>query len=474
MALAVPAWGTGSAESEAALAAQRCAARAAAAPPPDFAGVAAREGAAVVRLVAIGGERDWDAGPPDDGTALALRARAWPRPASGPAWNERTAASGFLFAADGRILTNAHAVADADEVWALLDDGRRLRTRVLGWDRPTDVALLQVAGGPFPNLRTGAAPAPCAGDWVAAIGAPFGFARSVTAGVVSANPRYLPGLSVPLIQSDVALNPGSSGGPLLDAAGRVVGMNALVYSATGGYIGVSFSVPIAHALAVAEELRLHGRVRRGRIGVRLQPMTPELAQAFGAPPARGVLVVRVDPGSPAAQAGLRSGDLLLGLDGREAGSAAELQQRVAAARPGQRLLFDVWRRQAALQLAVTAALAPTDRPRGGTPSPAAGDDDEAGRFGLALADRPERAGGLLPAGLYVMAAAGIGRRAGIQAGDRVLAVNDQSVANLAEFDAVLAHRPRGAPAALLIQRAAAMSFVAVGAAGPGLLPDELP
>ncbi|MDR6855764.1 S1-C subfamily serine protease [Variovorax guangxiensis] len=216
----------------------------------------------------------------------------------------------------------------AQELSVLLGGQRRLAAEVVGLDRRTDVAVLKITATNLPVAAICSSARLCAGEWVAALGSPFGFEQSVTAGMVSANPRFLPGGSgVPLIQTDVALNPGNSGGPLFNERGEVVGLNSMAYSTSGGYMGVSFSLPIDTAMRIASELRAIGRVTRGQSGARTQALTPDLAPAFGLDAALGALIVRVDAGGPAATAGLRSGDVVLGVDGVAAMAYSEIQER---------------------------------------------------------------------------------------------------------------------------------------------------
>lgn len=364
---------------------------------------------------------------------------------------ERVFASGFLLSADGRIASSAHTVAGAQEVWVLLADGRRLPARIAGVDRRSDVALLKVDAAGLPAVRTGDSAALCPGDWVGALGVPFGFENSVSAGVVSAYPRVLAGgPGIPLIQTDVALNPGSSGGPLFDARGEVIGMNSMIYSDTGIYIGVSFAIPIHTVLAVVADLEA-GRPQRGAIGTRLQPVSAELAEAFGLDKPRGALVVSVQPGSSAEQAGLRAGDILLGSGGDE--TAYDVEERIAQSRPGQPLRLRVWRAGAQSELRVRVAGA----------APAAADAPAArtteSRLGLTLGVAP--AGGGLPAGVYVDSATGSSLLAGIEPGDRITALNGQPVTSVAAFDGALAAAGDSAVLALLVHRGAASMYLPV-------------
>ncbi len=414
----------------------------------DFAAAAARQSPTVVSIMVTEGSGERPAA--GDARASMPWDRAW----------ARGFASGFIIDSDGYILTSAHAVSGSRAISIVTAEQRRYDAEVVGTDRLSDVALLKVAasGLPVAVARTGAEL--CPGERVAAMGAPFGFERSVTAGVVSANPRYLPGGSgVPLIQTDVALNPGNSGGPLFDEWGEVAGMNSMIYSPGGGYFGVSFSLPIDTAMRVADELRATGHVRRGHIGVRTQPLTADLAPAFGLAAAQGALVVRVDPDSPAAEAGMRSGDVVLAVDADAAMSYADIQDRVAAARTGSRIALKIWRHRAPLSLRVGVTENPPDAP---SRSAARAASQHETRFGLELAERKGVLGISLPSpGLYVQSVSGSAQMAGLRYGDMLIAVNDVEVGSLADFDAAIRSVAESDTVALLVVRGSARSYVAI-------------
>jgi serine protease Do len=416
----------------------------------DFVAAVARQAPAVVSILAVGQSADRG---DNDEAGFAPRSRLG---------SERSSASGFVFSADGYVLTSAHVVAGAQELSVVLDEQRRLAAEVVGLDRRTDVAVLKVPATNLPAAVIGSSARLCAGEWVAALGAPFGFEQSVTAGMVSANPRFLPGGNgVPLIQTDVALNPGSSGGPLLNARGEVVGVNSMAYSSSGGYLGVSFTVPIDTAMRIAAELRSTGRVTRGQIGARSQALTADLAPAFGLHAALGALIVRVDDGGPSALAGLRSGDVVLSLDGGEAMAYAEIQERVAAAPPGSALTLGIWRRRALSTVKLVVAESTPDLPQ----HSAAPSAREA-RLGLDLVERTARAtGGQPEPGLYVRSASGSAQRAGLRFGDVILAVNDVDVTALKDLDEALEPIGQGDAVALLVRRGSITSFVALTPVG---------
>lgn len=376
-------------------------------------------------------------------------------PLPGSAVPERAVSSGFIIAADGQVLTSAHAVLGAQETWVRTVDGARYRARVLGIDRRTDVALLKVEASGLPVVPLAAGTRLCPGEWVGAIGAPFGFEHSVTAGVVSSYPRYVPGTGgLPLIQTDAAINPGSSGGPLFNGAGIVVGMNSMIFSALGGSVGLSFALPIDRVMRIANALRTGGAAARASIGMRTQLVTPELARAFGLDRVRGALVVRVDPQGPAAVAGVRAGDIVLSVNAGPAASQPEIEEAIASARADAPIALELWRRKAAQRAIVVLEPLPAPADAGRTRAIAA-----EVRLGLELASRRATAG--MPAGVYVESAGGSALLAGIEAGDRITAVNDVEVASEADFDAALEGAKTSGVIAVLVLRGAAAVYVPV-------------
>jgi serine protease Do len=261
--------------------------------------------------------------------------------------------SGFIISQDGYILTNAHVIAEANQVSVKLTNKREYKARVIGADPYTDVALLKIDAKDLPVVKIGDAKKIEPGEWVAAIGSPFGFENSVTVGVISAKGRLLPNESyVPFIQTDVAVNPGNSGGPLFSTRGEVVGINSQIYSQTGGYMGIAFAIPMDVAMTIADQLRETGKVTRGRIGVQLQELTVDLASTFGLKEAKGALVAAVQRGGPADRAGVQPGDVLLSLNGQAVENSADLARLVAGTRPGETVNMEIWRKGKAVQVQV--------------------------------------------------------------------------------------------------------------------------
>ena len=375
--------------------------------------------------------------------------------------------SGFIVSADGLILTNAHVVKDAKEVTVRLADRREYAARVLGSDPATDIAVLRIAATGLPTVRLGDPKQLQVGDPVLAIGAPYGLEQTATAGIVSAKGRSLPGdAAVPFIQTDAAVNPGNSGGPLFDAAGNVVGINAQIYSRTGGFQGVSFAIPVDVAMRVRDQIVATGRAQHARLGVSVQDLTQPLAESFGLPRPDGALVAQVEPKSPAARAGLKSGDVILRIDGEPMVQAGSLSARIAQSLPGERIQLSLWRNQKAQELTVTlgragdsgAALAADGSDGSG------GNTDEAAggaRLGLALRplSRDERSQASIEHGLVVQGVQGAAARAGLVQGDVVMAINGQPVDSVDELRRVLAAKPKSV--ALLVWRDGERLFVPV-------------
>ena len=368
--------------------------------------------------------------------------------------------SGFVISADGYILTNAHVVYDAREVTVRATDRREYRAKVIGVDPRTDVAVLKIDAKNLPVVRLGNPQSLKAGEWVIAIGSPFGFENSVTAGVVSATARSLADAYTPFIQTDVAVNPGNSGGPLFNLQGEVVGINSQIYSRTGGYQGVSFAIPIDVAINVKDQLVATGRVERGRIGVTIQEVNQALADSFKLPRPRGALVSQVDPNGPADDAGLKPGDVILAVDGKAIERSSEVPPLVAAIKPGKEATLTVWRDRSERSIRVKV-----ERLEDETAVARRGPATDRGTGKLGLAVRPltgnerERLG--TDGRLVVEEADGPAAIAGVEPGDVILAVNDRQVASISEFRTAV--EASGGTVALLIQRNGAKIFIPVRA-----------
>lgn len=377
--------------------------------------------------------------------------------------------SGFIISADGYILTNAHVVEEAEEILVRLADKREYPAQVIGADVRSDVALIKIEASGLPAVTLGDPDKLKVGEWVLAIGSPFGFEQSVTAGIVSAKGRALPDESfVSFIQTDVAINPGNSGGPLFNLKGEVVGVNSQIYSRTGGYMGVSFAIPIDLAMGVQEQLRSKGRVQRGRIGVAIQEVTRQLADSFGLPRAAGAIVSSVELDGPAARAGVLQGDVILRFGGREVDASSDLPRIVAAVEPGSLVAVDVFRGGAPMSVQVTVGewQDPKEAPVAGAPTrllPAPN------RLGLVLtlptpAQRRERG---IDAGLIVDRAQGAAARAEIRPGDLVLALviggRQLTLSSTAEFNRLVGGVQPGQQVTLLVRRGDASSYVSLSA-----------
>ena len=365
--------------------------------------------------------------------------------------------SGFIVGADGVILTNAHVVAGADKVTVKLKDRREFEARVIGQDETSDVAVIKIDAKDLPTVRLAGSGNVKVGQWVVAIGAPFGFDNSVTAGIVSALGRNLPDDSyVPFIQTDVAINPGNSGGPLFNLDGEVIGINSQIYSRSGGYEGISFAIPIDVAMNVSRQLQANGRVTRGRLGVNIQDVDQALAESFGLDAPKGALVANVEEGSPAAKAGVQPGDVILKYGDRAIESAGQLPSVVAATSPGTAVELTVWRDRAKRELEVKV----------GESKPAAqvadaGNQEDAGRLGLMVRPlSPEERGQVeVPSGLLVEDVDGAAAEAGIRPGDIVLSANGAPTATVADLKRVVSGSKDHV--ALLVQRGEARIFVPV-------------
>jgi serine protease Do len=370
--------------------------------------------------------------------------------------------SGFIVSSDGYILTNAHVVDGANVVTVKTTDKREYRAKVVGADKQSDVAVLKIEAKNLPVVKIGDPNGSKVGQWVVAIGSPYGFDNTVTSGIISAKSRSLPNENyTPFIQTDVPVNPGNSGGPLFNLQGEVIGINSMIYSQTGGFQGLSFAIPINEAIKVKDALVKTGHVDRGRLGVTVQGLNQTLAKSFGMDNPNGALVSSVEPGGPAAKAGLEPGDVITSLNGEPVADSNSLPAQVAGLAPGTSAKVQVWRDKASKDLTVTVgALADAKTASAGGDKTAESASQDA-RLGVAV--RPltpeEKQGASLARGLLVQQAGGAAESAGIQAGDVILAVNGQPVTTVAQLKTMIQHA--GDSIALLIQRDDAQIFVPV-------------
>jgi serine protease Do len=365
--------------------------------------------------------------------------------------------SGFIITNDGYILTNAHVVEGATEVTVKLTDRREFTAKIVGADARSDIATLKIDASGLPAVSIGDPDKVKVGDWVAAIGSPFGFENSVTAGIVSAKSRALPDSNyVPFLQTDVAVNPGNSGGPLFNMQGEVIGINSQIYSRTGGYMGLSFAIPINVAIKVKDDLVRYGKVTRGRLGVTIQDLNQALARSFGLDKPGGGVVSAVEKGGPADKAGLKAGDIILKVAGKEVDQSNEVPSLVAGLQPGTKTQIEVWRNGKRTTIAVTIGELGENTVASTSPSGEAG-----GKLGLAV--RPlapeESKQAKVEGGVVVQNAQGPSARAGIQSGDVILGVNGEPIHNIEELREAVS-KSNGV-VALLVQRNDARMYVPV-------------
>ena len=401
---------------------------------------------------------------PDDEEMQDFFRRFFPGTPRGPMQEipARGTGSGFIVSNDGYILTNAHVVRNADEVEVKLIDKRKFTAKVVGTDSRTDIAVLKIPAGNLPTVKLGDPAKLRVGEAVAAIGSPFGFENSVTAGIVSAQGRTLPAESyVPYIQTDVPINPGNSGGPLFNMKGEVVGVNSQIYSRSGGYQGVSFAIPIDIAMEVVEQLKGGGKVSRGWLGVVVQEVTADLADSFGLDRPRGALVAQVQEDSPADRAGLQASDVILNFNGKAIENSGDLPRLVGMAKPGTKIPLDVWRKGKTQTLSVALGELP------GEDEAAAKSSRSYSRGGLALSElsADQRRELKLDHGLLVESVTGDAARAGIRVGDVILAVNNGKVATVDAFRKAIATVPKGKSAAILVRRGDGSLYVPLKISG---------
>jgi serine protease Do len=431
---------------------------------PDFTDLVEKQGPAVVNISTTQTVRNTLGLPQipqlqEDDPFYEFFRRFVPNP--GPReFQNNSLGSGFIISADGYILTNSHVVEAADEITVKLNDKREFKAKVIGSDRRTDIALIKIDATGLPAVKFGDPNRLKVGEWVVAIGSPFGFENTVTAGIVSAKGRSLPQENfVPFIQTDAAVNPGNSGGPLFNLRGEVVGINSQIYSRTGGFMGLSFAIPIDVANDIATQLKTTGRITRGRIGVVIQPVTKELAESFGLPKPSGALVSSVEKGSPADKAGIEAGDVILKFDGKNVNSSDDLPRLVGSTKPGAKATVQLTRNKATREVSVVIGemqeetrTAQRQQPRrgpGGKSPP-----ESVSRLGMTLSEptAEQRNQLKITGGVLVEDVQGTAARAGIRRGDIILAVNNQDIKTLEQFGHLMGQFEKGRIVALLVRR----------------------
>lgn len=370
--------------------------------------------------------------------------------------------SGFIVSADGYVLTNAHVIASATDVTVRLTDKREFKAKVIGSDARTDVALLKIDAKNLPVVRIGDADKVKAGQWVVAVGSPFGFDNTVTAGIVSAKARRLPDENfVPFIQTDVAINPGNSGGPLFNLDGEVIGINSQIYSRSGGFMGISFSIPIDVAMKVKSQLQQFGKVSRGRLGVYIQPMDKDTAQSFGLDSAKGALISSVEPNGPADKAGLQAGDIITQVNGSDIAESGELPRVIGDSRPGDTVKLKVWRSKASREISVVLGEQVSDDGEAPAQKDSQDKAPSADKLGLTIrALQPIEMQRLnVKGGLVILNATGPSAKIGLRQGDVILGVGNQRVESVAQFNQLVQASGKQIP--LLVQRQNVQQFVVV-------------
>jgi len=366
---------------------------------------------------------------------------------------QRGVGSGFILSADGLVMTNAHVVDGADEVIVTLTDKREFKARIMGADKRTDVAIVKIEASGLPVVRTGDVSRLKVGEWVLAIGSPFGLVNSVTAGIVSAKGRET-GEYLPFIQTDVAINPGNSGGPLINMRGEVVGINSQIYSRSGGYMGIAFAIPIDEALRVSDQLRVSGRVIRGRIGVTIAPVTKEVAESIGLGKPMGALVRSAESGGPADKAGIEAGDIITRVDGRAIDSSIDLPRIVGSLKPGSKVPVQVFRRGTSKELSVAVVEFESDQQVASKPSDAPASAASKSALGLVVVDLtdPQRRELKVRGGVRVEAADGPAARAGLRPGDVILAIDNTEITGARHFSEVAAKAEKLKNVSLMVRR----------------------
>ena len=428
---------------------------------PDFTELADKQGVAVVNISITQTVRNGPMGnlqgfPDDDRMREFFRqfGFSFPSPSdeSEPEYRTQSLGSGFIISGDGYVLTNAHVVSEADEILVRLADKREFKAKLIGIDKRTDIALLKLNANNLPKVTIGDPNKLKVGEWVAAIGSPFGLENTMTVGIVSAKARSLPRENfVPFIQTDAAVNPGNSGGPLFNLEGEVVGINSQIYSRTGGSVGLSFAIPIDVAIDVSNQLKANGRIIRGWLGIGIQEMTKDLTESFGMKSPIGALVANVEVNSPADKGGIEAGDIVLKFDGKTIATSNDLPKIVSATKPGRLVKLEVLRRGKMKTLTVGVGELPSDD--GNDALPNNSKEMTPNKLGLSVRNLPNgHKNKLGRGGVMVTGVQGVASQAGILRGDVILEINSNDIQNVAQFNKVVSTLSPRKPIAFFIQR----------------------
>ncbi|WP_047249904.1 DegQ family serine endoprotease [Chromobacterium subtsugae] len=433
---------------------------------PDFSGIVESEGKAVVNISTTSMVKEATADVPEgmegDPFFEFFRRFAPPRQQER---QENSLGSGFIISSDGYVLTNAHVVARAEKITVKLTDKREYQARVIGSDARSDVALIKIDANNLPVVRRADPKTLKVGEWVLAIGSPFGFENTATSGIVSGKNRQLPDeSSVQFIQTDAAVNPGNSGGPLFNMRGEVVGINSQIYSRSGGFMGISFAIPIDTAMNVADQLKAKGKVTRSRIGVVIQELSKDLAASFGLAKPSGALVNALDPKGPAQKAGLKAGDIIVKVNGQDVNSGGDLQRLISDMPPGKAIALDIWRNRAPLSVKVVPEELKAEDARVAQREyrkPGSENEQSLAQIGLRLQElspaQLQRAG--IAYGLLVRQANGVALRAGIQPGDVIVGIGSDPLQSFAQLKKALEQAKNGGTVALQVMRQGMVQFV---------------
>ncbi|MDF0378347.1 DegQ family serine endoprotease [Methylophilus sp. YYY-1] len=441
---------------------------------PDFTELAEKQGPAVVNIsitsVVHGGGTIGFPGMPNDENLQEFLRRfgipgmpGMPGQEGGQDYKTQSLGSGFILTSDGYILTNAHVVNEADEVLVKLYDKREFKAKIIGADKRTDVALIKIEATGLPKVTVGDPNALKVGEWVAAIGSPFGLENTMTAGIVSAKGRALPQENyVPFIQTDVAINPGNSGGPLFNLRGEVVGINSQIYSKNGGSMGLSFSIPIDVAIDISNQLKANGRISRGWLGIGIQEVTKDLAESFGLKQTSGALIAGVEKNSPADKGGLEAGDIILKFDGKPITTSSDLPRVVAATKPGKVVPVEILRKGASKTLQLGVGEMPSEQPEAAATSKEP-TKAESNKIGLTLRELTPQQKKKLNGknGLLVIESVGAAAQAGIRRGDVILGLNNNESQSVDAFNKQINAVSSGKTIAVLVQRGDSTLYVPI-------------